>query len=128
MLLTLLFREDASVHPSPTKRYKKSIPGSPEYESQPAVVITYVTSCLPEVANDIFLKCKAWSQTPQAKAELRSVSGFFGCWLLAANSFICMCRDVDDEADKVSLTEGNIAEDEEAYLVENVHRSYVPVP
>jgi hypothetical protein len=37
-----------------------------------------------------------------------------------------MCRDVDDEADKVSLTEGNIVEDEEVYLVENVHRLYVP--
>ena len=48
-LLILFFRED--VHPSPTKRYKKSIPGSPEYQSQPAVVIMYVTGCLLQAIN-----------------------------------------------------------------------------
>ena len=42
-LLIFFFRED--VQPSPSKKYKKSAPGSPEYESQPAVVITYVIGC-----------------------------------------------------------------------------------
>jgi hypothetical protein len=51
-LLTFVFRED--VRPSPTKRFKKPTPGSLEFESQPAVVITYVTGCLLQVANHIF--------------------------------------------------------------------------
>ena len=51
-LLIFFFRED--VHPSPTKRYKRSTPGSPEYESQPAVVITCVTGCLLQDTNHIF--------------------------------------------------------------------------
>jgi hypothetical protein len=77
------FRED--VHSSPTKKYKRADPGSPEYESQPAVVITYVTGCFLQVANHIFLKCETWSQTRQAQAELWLVSGFL--LLLAADLF-----------------------------------------
>ena len=36
-----------------------------------------------------------------------------------------MCRDVSDEADKVSETEENVPEDEEASQAGNVQRSYV---
>ena len=53
------------------------------------------------------------------------MSGFL--LLLAADSFH-LCRNVDDEADEVPVTEENTVEDEEASLVENVQRSYVHVP
>lgn len=50
-LLTFFFSDD--IHSSPTKRYKRSTPGSPDFESQPAVVITYVTGFFLQVTNHI---------------------------------------------------------------------------
>ena len=54
-LFNLLIRfSSEGFRASPTKKYKRSAPGSPEFESQPAVVVTYVTSCLLQFTNDVF--------------------------------------------------------------------------
>ena len=71
------------------------------------------------------LKCKTWSQTSQAQAELWTVSVF----LQLMDTVLPFCRvDVEDEADKVSVGEESALEDEEASrLVESVQHLYVHV-
>lgn len=53
--LDLLIRLSSEfVQVSPTKKYRRSAPGSPDFESQPAVVVRYAVSCLLQFTNDVF--------------------------------------------------------------------------